>query len=87
MAEKLLEGAEVVAPGQQVGREAVAQGVDAGSFGDLGLGEGGLESALEPPRVEMMAPEDSGPGVARDVGGWKDPEPGPRFAGAGILAG
>lgn len=55
MAQQLLDGADVLAPLQQVGGKRVPEGVAAGLLGYPSLGDGSLHRLLHHARVQMVA--------------------------------
>jgi hypothetical protein len=61
--EELLDGADVVALGQEVGRKAVAKAVQRDWLGDAGPPSGVLEGALHGSLVEVVAALAAGDGV------------------------
>ena len=55
VAEQLLDGADVVAVLEQVGGEAVAEGVGCDGLGEVGVEGGGADGPLDDGFVEMVA--------------------------------
>jgi hypothetical protein len=86
VAEQGLDRADVGAALEQVGGEAVAQGVGGDPFVDAG-GEGGAaEGALDVGFVEMVPAYEAGTGVAGRLRCGEDPLPFPVPAGVGVFA-
>ena len=65
VSQELLDGADGVAGHQQVGGEAVPEGVAADLLGDAGRTGGGVNGLADDRLVEVVAPDDPGP--------WIDP--------------
>ena len=86
VAEELLDGADVFAVLEQVGRKRVAQGVAADLLGDPGGLDGELHGALSGGLVEVVASPMAGFGI--DVGSLRgeDPLPAPLAAREGVFA-
>ena len=59
VAEEFLDGADVVAGFEQVGGEAVTEGVTAGGFDDAAGFDGGMDGALEVGIVGMVTARDA----------------------------
>ena len=76
VAESLLNGADVLAPFQQVCRERMAEGVAAGRLGHTGLEDSPLHRPLHHARIEMVAALGTGFPVAPAVLLGKHPFPG-----------
>lgn len=86
MTEQLLDGADVVAGLEQVGREAVAEAVAGGALRKVGSCAGGAECLLEHGFVEVVAPHLLGVRLAILPRGREHPLPRPLARGLGILA-
>ena len=77
VAEEGLDGADVVAGLEQVGREAVAEGVRRDALVDAGSAGGAAELALNQGLVEVMTARPARRAVDVGPGGRKEPLPGP----------
>src|SRR5213594_819331 len=73
--EQLLDGSDVVAALQKVGRERMAQGVAARGLGDAGLADGDFDEPLQDGLVQVMAPPLPRLEVARAPGSSTCPHP------------
>ena len=60
MAEELLDGADIVAGDQQMGGEAVPEGVAADLFADTSGARGGVDGFADDRLVQVVAADDSG---------------------------
>lgn len=87
VAQELLDRGQVLARLHQVRGEAVAEAVERGALGQLGLAHGLPEGTLEARGMQVVAALDARLGVDRRVGRREQPEPRPRAIGAGQLAG
>ena len=76
MAEKLLDGPDVVAVGEEVGGEAMAKGVAMNRFRDGGEAGSVADGPLDGGLVEMVADEGSGVGAGDFRTAGEDPLPG-----------
>ncbi len=85
--EQLLDGADVVAGFEQVGREGVAKGVAGGWLGYAGSLDCGTEAALDHGLVQVVAPELTRGWVEVAASGWEHPLPGPLAMGTRVLGG
>ena len=81
-----MDGTDVVAIFEQVGRERVAQGVRRDGLGDSSDGGGLAHRALDDGFVDVMAPNFLGDGIVVGTGGREHPLPNPLAVGVGILA-
>ena len=77
MAEQLLDGADVVAVLQQVGGEAVTEGMAGSVLDQPGSAHGVPEGALDRGLVEVMSPDCAAFQVAKPAGGGEDVLPAP----------
>jgi hypothetical protein len=84
--EQFLDGPDVVMVFQEVGGEAVPEGMAGGGFGDLSRLDGGLDGALDHVFTLVVPADGPGPGVGGETVGGEDPEPRPLFAGVGVFA-
>ena len=82
--EELLDGSDVVAGLEEMGGEAVPEGVAGGGFRELGGPAGGMECALEDGFVEMV-PSEFALGVAVVACGGEDPLPRPFALGKWVF--
>ena len=87
VAEELLDGPDVVAGLEEVGREAMSQGVTGGVFGDTGGQDGRVERALKNRFVDVVASEMPGRVVPVVAGRGEHPLPRPLALGAEIFFG
>ena len=87
VAEDLLDGPDVIAAREQVGREGVPQGVDGRVLGDSHGLDGSAEGSLELSLVEMVPPDDPGARIPGPLGRRENVLPGPLGACSGILSG
>src|SRR2546425_506667 len=85
VAEQLLDGSDVVAALQKVGRKRMAQGVAARGLGDAGLAYGNLDEPLQDGLVQVMAPPLPRLEVAIPPGGGEYPLPSPLARGVGVF--
>jgi hypothetical protein len=85
VAEKLLDGPDVVVVLQQVGGEGVAEGVARGGLGETGGADRVLHGALEDRFVEMVAATLAGEPVHVQPRGREDSLPRPFAPGARVL--
>ncbi len=83
--EKLLDGADIIAVFQQMGGEAMAEGVAAGVSGDSRRADGGVDRALQAALVQMVAARRTCGRIARVTAHRKDELRGPFPIGVGIL--
>ena len=65
--EELLDGPDVVAGQEEMGREGVPQGVAGGVLGDAGCSRGDMEGSLDGPLVDVVAAPHSGPRIAAEL--------------------
>ena len=84
--EEFLDGADIIAIFEQVGCEAMAQGMAAYFFVDLGGADGSFERSLECSVVEMMAANDLASGVDGTIFGWECVLPDPVAIRVGIFS-
>ena len=87
VAEELLDGADVVAVGEQVGSERVAERVAGDALGERGRARGSGDGSLWEAAVQVVPVDLAGAGVGREGAGGEDPLPAPVRDGAGVLAG
>ena len=85
VAEEFLDGADIVAVFDEVGREGVAKGVAAYPFGDAGFEDGLVDGALEDRFVHMVAALGAGLGVAPAALLREHPLPGPFGSAVGVF--
>lgn len=83
--EEHLDGSDVGAGLEEVGREGMPEGVAAGLLRDAGGEDGLLDRALEYGFVKMMAATLARSAVRVEAGGGEDPLPGPLSAGPSIF--
>ena len=81
-----LDGSDVRAVLQEVGRERVSEGVGGDAFRDLCLGGGPAHGALDAGLVEVMTAADAASRIGREPRRREDPLPSPLAAGPGELA-
>jgi hypothetical protein len=86
VAEQLLNGTDVVAALEQVGRKAVAQAVTGGALGESCLTRGMNDGALYRAFMEVMAAAFSGGKMHICARGGEEPLPEPVALRVGILA-
>jgi len=87
VAEKLLNGSDVVPVFEEVRRKGVPKRVAGGTLVDGSPRYGGFDGALNHGLVEMMATEQPGFWIPIGPGRWEHPLPFPRSGGAWDLAG
>lgn len=87
VAEEFLDGADVVAGHEEMGRETVAEGVRAHLLCNLCFPCGVSDGALNHRFVEVVAANDAGARIGPAAGGRKDVLPFPVAVGVGIFAG
>ncbi len=85
VAQEFLDGADVVAGFEEVGGEAVAEGVGCGHFGDSGLEEGGVEGFLDDGGVKVMAAFLLGVAIVPEVFLGEEPLPFDFGVGVGVF--
>lgn len=85
MAEEFLDGADVVAALQEMGGEAVPEGVTAGGFGDAGRAEGKFHGVLKVFLAEVVAAGFEGARVDGEFGCGEDVLPRPGAGGVTIF--
>ena len=83
--EQLLNGADVVAVGEQVGGEAVAEAMERGVLGDVGSANGRLEGPLDGTLVQVVPAVVAGLPSGEPAGGREDVLPAP-LGGGGACA-
>ena len=86
MAEQLLDGADVVAAFEQMGREAVAQRVTTRAFDEPRLARGPLDGALDGTPAEVVPPHHAAARISGACRGREDVLPGPLAIGAAKFA-
>jgi hypothetical protein len=86
MAEKLLDGADVVAILQQMGGEAVAESVTGDAFGEGGQVRGLVDGALEPGGTKVVTADVTRARIGRQARGGESELPDPIAAGRGEFA-
>jgi hypothetical protein len=87
MAEKLLDGADVVAGFQQMRGEAVTEAVAGCGLRDLGLEDGYVKRTLQHRFVQVVAAQLASDAIAILASRWEDPLPWPRLRGVGRFSG
>ena len=86
VAKQFLDGTDVIAILQQVGGEAVAEGVGADALGDTGEFGRFVNRFLHTVFVQMMAALHAAAGIGREAVGRKDVLPEPVAVGVGVFA-
>jgi hypothetical protein len=86
VSEELLDGADVVALLQKVGRKRMAQGVGSGVFGDASGTDGGFDRTLDDGLMQVVPPPISGSAIDIVTGRWEDPLPRPVAPGGGVFS-
>jgi len=85
MAEQVLVGPDIDAAFEEVGCEAVSEGVASGGFGEAGLAHGLFELALHGDSVDMVSGDFPGSWMRAKCCGGKEKLPWPFAAGVGVL--
>lgn len=83
--QEFLQGPDVVAGRQKVGREGVAQRMAGRGLGDPRCPHRRVESALDPSLVKVMTPPFARAGVLREGGSGKYILPSPFARGTGVF--
>ena len=86
MPEEFLDGSDVMAVFQEMGRERVPEGVGAAALGNARLPDRIFHGALEDRLVQVVAPALAREPIAVDARGGEDPLPPPVPAGVRVLA-
>jgi hypothetical protein len=86
VAQEFLDRSDVVAVGQKVSGEAVAQGMRCDMFVNAGFEGSSADRLLDHPRVYVVPPKDPGPNVSGQAGGRKGVLPDPARIGLGVFA-
>ena len=86
VAEKFLHLSDAGSTCEEVGGEAVAQGVGGDSFVKSGFAGGKFERFPEGVFMDVVPPDDAGAWIGGFTGAGEQPEPGPFAAGIGEFA-
>lgn len=86
VAEKFLDLGDAGSACQEIGGEAVAQGVGGDALVNPGFAGGELEGFAEGVFVDVVPADDVRAWIGAFAGGWPEPEPGPFTAAVGVFA-
>ena len=85
MAEQLLYGADILTGLEEMGREAMAEGVATGGLEDAGVTDGAADGALQGALRGVVPADDAGSGVGGPSSGREEVLPAELTVGLGVL--